>query len=106
MWHDSTYQARQMKKQSFSDFWDFWELAQYRFYTVGTDHIASIVASPRRNKYLVAAIDRLTKLIETEVITAPTAASAAGFFVEQVGVRHGVDTEWLLLDTGTYFTAA
>ena len=59
------------------------------FHTVGIDYMGPFVNSKRRNRYLLVAIDHLTKWVETRAIPAPTAANVAKFFVEQIVFRHG-----------------
>ena len=75
------------------------------FHTVGIDYMGPFDTSKRRNRYLLAAIDHLTKWVETRPVPAPTAANAAKFFVEQIVFRHGAPKQ-LLSNQGTHFTGS
>ena len=66
------------------------------------DYVGPIQTSKRRNKYLLVAVDQLTKWVETRPVRAPTAANACHFLFEQIILRHGALAK-ILTDRGSHF---
>ena len=72
------------------------------FYRVGIDLIGPITVTNRGNRYLVVAVDFLTKWPEVTALTNKKAETIAAFFEEYIIARHGCPHE-VLTDNGTEF---
>ncbi len=72
------------------------------FHTVGIDYCGPFVRSSKGNRYVLVAIDHLTKCVETHAVRAATANNAAIFFAEQIVLRHGAPAR-LISDRETHF---
>jgi hypothetical protein len=72
------------------------------FHTIGIDYCGPFTTSRRRNKYLLVAVDHLTKWVEAKAVPAATAANAAHFVMERIILRHGAPA-CILSDRGSHF---
>ena len=72
------------------------------FYRVGLDLVGPITVTNRDNRYLVVAVDFLTKWPEVAALTNKRAETIAAFFEEYIIARHGCPRE-VLTDNGTEF---
>ena len=74
------------------------------FEKVGIDLLGPFPVSRYGNKYIIVAVDYLTKWVETAAIPNGTAEEVARFFVESIVFRHGAP-QTLISDRGKCFIA-
>lgn len=72
------------------------------FYRVGLDLVGPFTVTNRGNRYLVVAVDFLTKWPEVAALTNKKAETIAAFFEDNIIARHGCPRE-VLTDNGTEF---
>ena len=72
------------------------------FYRVGIDIVGPLPRTEQNNKYIVVAIDYLTKWPEAKALPEATAEQVAIFIYEDIICRHGCPSK-LLSDRGTHF---
>ena len=75
------------------------------FDRVGIDLVGPTTITPRGNRYLVVAVDYLTKYAEVRAIPDKTASTIAAFFELDIIARHGCP-RIVLSDNGTEFKGA
>ena len=71
------------------------------FYQIGIDIVGPLNRTARGKKYIVVAIDYLTKWPEARAISEATAAQVANFIYEQIICQHGCPQK-ILSDRGTH----
>jgi len=72
------------------------------FDRIGLDFVGPLPVTSRGNKYIIVAMDYLTKWPEAKAMPNAKASSAANFFYEEIVCRHGCP-KVLLTDRGTHF---
>jgi hypothetical protein len=72
------------------------------FYQVGIDIVGPLKRTARNKKYIVVAMDYLTKWPEARAISEATAEKVAEFIYEQIICQHGCP-QIILSDRGTHF---
>jgi len=72
------------------------------FYQIGIDIVGPLPRSTNGNRYIVVAIDYLTKWPEAKALSEATAENVATFIYENIICQHGCPTK-LLSDRGTHF---
>jgi Integrase zinc binding domain/Integrase core domain len=72
------------------------------FYQIGIDFVGPLPRTRRGKKYIIVAMDYLTKWPEARAVSEATAESAANFIYEQIICQHGC-LQILLSDRGTHF---
>ena len=72
------------------------------FERIGIDLIGPLPLTPTRKRYIIVAIDYLTKWIEARPITAKEAEKITQFLFEEIITQHGVSKK-ILLDNGLEF---
>ena len=72
------------------------------FYQVGIDFVGPLPRTTQGNKYIIVAVDYLTKWPEAQPVPAATAEEAAKFIYEIIICRHGC-LQKILSDRGTHF---
>ena len=72
------------------------------FYQIGIDFVGPLPLTEQGNKYIIVAIDYLTKWPEAKPVPAATAEQVAKFLYEDIIGRHGCPTK-ILSDQGTHF---
>ena len=72
------------------------------FSKIGIDIVGPLNRTARGKKYIVVAVDYLTKWPEAKAISADTAEQVAHFIYEQIICQHGCPDE-ILSDRGTHF---
>jgi transposase InsO family protein len=72
------------------------------FECIGIDLIGPLTITPTRKRYIIVAIDYLTKWVEARAITAKEADKTVSFIHEEITTRHGVPRE-ILSDNGLEF---
>ena len=77
---------------------------QEPFEKVGIDLLGPFPLSRSGNRYIIVAVDYLTKWVETAALPDGTAGQAARFFVEHIVFRHGAPKA-LVSDNGRNFVA-
>ena len=63
--------------------------ADYPFHKVGIDLLGPFPETPKPKKYVIVAVDYITKWTETDSLPNGTAEEAAQFFVRNIVLRHG-----------------
>ena len=74
------------------------------FDRVGIDHIGPFQPTKRGNRYLIVAVDYLTKWVEARPVPSTDAQSTCRFVRENLVARHGVPKA-IVSDNGAAFTA-
>jgi len=72
------------------------------FYQIGIDIVGPLPRTQRNKKYIVVAMDYLTKWPEARAISEATAEKVAEFIYEQIICQHGCP-QIILSDRGTHF---
>ena len=72
------------------------------FYQIGIDIVGPLPRTQRQKKYIVTAMDYLTKWPEARALTEATAEKVADFIYEQIICQHGCP-QIILTDRGTHF---
>ena len=72
------------------------------FYQIGIDFVGPLPRTKSRNKYIITAIDYLTKWPEAKAVPEATAEQTATFIYEEIICRHGCPTK-ILSDRGSHF---
>ena len=72
------------------------------FYQIGIDFVGPLPLTSNGNKYIITAIDYLTKWLKARAVPEATAEQAANFIYEEIICRHGCPTK-ILSDRGTHF---
>lgn len=72
------------------------------FDRVGIDLYGPLPYTPSGNRWVVVAIDHLTRYAETSALISATAKDVAGFILRNIVLRHGAPRE-LLSDRGRVF---
>src|SRR5262249_15037459 len=72
------------------------------FYQIGIDYIGPLNISTNRNRYIIVAMDYLTKWPEARPVKEATAKETVEFIYEDIICRHGCPGR-ILTDRGTHF---
>src|SRR5215211_2026588 len=72
------------------------------FYQIGIDFVRPLPRTQRGKKYIIVAMDYLTKWPEARAVSEATAESTAQFLYEQIICQHGCP-QIILSDQGTHF---
>jgi len=72
------------------------------FYQIGIDIVRPLPKTAHENKYIVVAIDYLTKWPEARALRQATAEEVSLFIYEDIICRHGCPSK-ILSDRGTHF---
>jgi hypothetical protein len=72
------------------------------FYRIGIDFVGPLPRTSRGNKYIIVAMDYLTKWPEAKAVKDNTAKSVVKFLYEDIICRHGCPTK-ILSDRGSHF---
>ena len=72
------------------------------FYQIGIDFVGPLPKTKNGNKYIITAMDYLTKWPEAKAIPEATAEQTAIFIYEEIICRHGCSTK-ILSDRGSHF---
>jgi len=72
------------------------------FYQIGIDFVGPLPLTEQGNKYIIVAMDYLTKWPEAKPVPAATAEQVAKFLYDDIIGRHGCPTK-ILSDQGTHF---
>jgi hypothetical protein len=72
------------------------------FYQIGIDFVGPLPLTPQGNKYIIVAMDYLTKWPEAKPVPNATAEQVANFLYEDIIGRHGCPSK-ILSDRGTHF---
>ena len=71
---------------------------------VGMDLLGPFPETANKNKYIIVAVDYLTKWVETDTLSNGTAEETAQFFVKKIVLRHGTPHS-ITTDRGKCFIA-
>ena len=77
-------------------------IVEYPFHRVGIDIKGPLPVTTRENRYIIVAMDYLTKWPEAKAIKNARAETVARFIYEEIICRYGVPEE-MLSDRGTSF---
>ena len=72
------------------------------FYQIGIDFVGPLPKTKSGNKYIITAMDYLTKWPEAKAVPEATAEQTAIFIYEEIICRHGCPTK-ILSDRGSHF---
>ena len=72
------------------------------FYRIGIDFVGPLPRTSRGNKYIIVAIDYLTKWPEARAVRDATAKNVVKFLYEDIICRHGCPSK-ILSDRGSHF---
>jgi len=72
------------------------------FYQIGIDFVGPLPITENENKYIIIAMDYLTKWQEAKPVKEATAEQAAKFIYEEIICRHGCPAK-ILSDQGSHF---
>ncbi|GBB99078.1 hypothetical protein RclHR1_34020001 [Rhizophagus clarus] len=72
------------------------------FYQVGIDFVKPLPITPNRNRYIIVAMDYMTKWPEARPVSCATAEETSQFIYEDIICRHGYPAK-LLSNRGTHF---
>lgn len=72
------------------------------FYQIGIDYVGPLPRTTRGNRYIIVAMDYLTKWPEAKPVKEATAAETVEFIYEDIICRHGCPQR-ILTDRGTHF---
>ena len=72
------------------------------FYQIGIDFVGPLPLTPQGNKYIIVAMDYMTKWPEAKPVPVATAEETSKFIYENIICRHGCPAK-LLSDRGTHF---
>ena len=70
------------------------------FYQIGIDFVGPLSRTQREKKYIIVAMDYLTKWPEARAVSEATAEAASQFVYEQIICQHGCP-QIILSDRGT-----
>lgn len=77
---------------------------QAAFELIGLDHLGPFPKSQKGNRFIIVAVDHLTKWIELRAVPTTSANHIVEFLREQIVLRHGVPRT-VLTDRGTPFSS-
>ncbi len=72
------------------------------FYQIGIDFVGPLPRTQREKKYIIVAMDYLTKWLEARAVSEATAEAASQFVYEQIICQHSCP-QIILSDRGTHF---
>src|SRR3954454_16636756 len=72
------------------------------FYRIGIDIVGPLPVTERKNRYIVTAMDYMTKWPKARALSEATAEQVANFIYEDIICRHGCPQK-ILSDRGTHF---
>lgn len=75
---------------------------QHPFQRVGIDFLGPFPDSAAHHRWIIVAVDYLTRYAETKAVSNATAAEVADFFLHQILLRHGAP-QFIISDRGTPF---
>ncbi|GES97127.1 DDE-type integrase/transposase/recombinase [Rhizophagus clarus] len=72
------------------------------FYQIGIDFVGPLPSTKKKKRYIIVAMDYLTKWPEARVVTRDTAEETAKFIYEEIICRHGCPRK-IISDRGIHF---